>query len=342
MPTIKIHISDEQLQRLYANGEIVITLGDDRQPDGDDSLKNREMQHAPTETSFFAFGQYWAEQLRKTGNLRTAETYRTALNALSRFLQDDKLTLSEVTPILMEQYQSYLRSRQLTMNTISFLLRILRAIYNKGVRQGLVCDCQPFRDVYTGIARTQKRALTLEMLQRIKQLRIDDQRLLFARDMFLLSFYLRGMAFVDMANLRRTDIIDHQLHYKRHKTGQMLSIRWERQMEEIVSRHSDVSMPYLLPIIRRQNGKERNQYRHRQTLINHDLKEVARLADVTVNLTMYCARHTWATVARSLQVPMNVISQAMGHNNERTTEIYIRNVDSDAVDGANAQILRVV
>ena len=101
-------------------------------------------------------------------------------------------------------------------------------------------------------------------------------------------------------------------------------------------------MPYLLPIIRRQNGKERNQYRHRQTLINHDLKEVARLADVTVNLTMYCARHTWATVARSLQVPMNVISQAMGHNNERTTEIYIRNVDSDAVDGANAQILRVV
>jgi len=127
MPTIKIHISNEQLQRLYANGEIVITLGDDRQPD-DDSQQNEKTLHTATETSFFALGQYWAEQLRKTGNLRTAETYRAALNALSRFHQGNDLLLSEVTPILMEQYQSYLRSRHLTMNTISFLLRILRAI----------------------------------------------------------------------------------------------------------------------------------------------------------------------------------------------------------------------
>ena len=338
MPIIKIHITNEELKDLYANGEIVITLGD---------RSGQVVQSHTTTTQtntigFFDYIRQWAAQLKQTGNLRTAETYRSALNQFSRFRQGEDLPLSGITPVLMEQFQSYLRSRQLTMNYISFLMRILRSVYYKGVKEGLVVDCQPFRSVYTGNARTLKRALPRESIQRIRQLQTDNPQLIFARDMFLLSFYLRGMSFVDMAYLKRSDIHDGHITYKRHKTGQMITIRWERQMQDIVDRHPNTQTDYLLPIISKQNGKERNQYRNHQTRINRYLKEIARLTDSNNNLTMYCARHSWATIARDMQVPMNVISRAMGHHNERTTEIYIRSVDTDVIDNVNRKIMLMI
>jgi integrase len=111
-------------------------------------------------------------------------------------------------------------------------------------------------------------------------------------------------------------------------------------MQEIVDRcHKAGQQPFLLPIIRKQNGKERNQYRHVQTLVNRNLKEVARMAGIGSNLTMYCARHSWATIARQLQIPMEVISSGMGHANERTTAVYLKAVDSASIDLANRQII---
>ena len=335
MPTIRINITTEQLKSLLANSEIVINIDNDHQAP--------HLQMAPQDsTPFLAFIRLWADKLEETGNLCTAETYRSALNHFCRFRDGEDLLLSDITPTLMEQFQNYLRSQNLTMNTISFVMRILRSLYHKGVKQGLATDCQPFCSVYTGNAKTQKRALQLESLQLIKQMTLSSPSLAFARDMFLLSFYLRGMSFVDMAYLKRSDIQDNLLHYKRHKTGQMLTIRWEQQMEEIASRYPNTTSSYLLPFIRKENGKERNQYRNHQTRINRSLKEVARQANININLTMYCARHSWATIARNLQVPMNVISRAMGHTSERTTEIYIRTVDVGAIDQANKRILQMI
>lgn len=336
MPIIKIHITDEQLEGLHANGEIVITLG------GDGARMPQPYTGQTSTVSFFEYVQKWAVRLEGMGNLRTAEIYRSALNQLSRFRQGEDLPFSDITPVLMEQFQSYLRSRRLTMNTVSSIMRVLRSVYHKGVKEGLAVDCQPFRGVYTGNAQTQKRALPLEAIQRIRQLQPDSPQLIFARDMFLLSFYLRGMSFVDMAYLKRSDIHDGHITYKRHKTGQKLTIRWEQQMQDIVDRHFNTQTDYLLPIISKRNGKERNQYRNHQTHINRDLKKIARLTGITINLTMYCARHSWATIARNMQVPMNVISRAMGHLNERTTEIYIRSVDTDTVDSVNEQIMQMI
>lgn len=332
MPTIQINLTHEQLQQLSLNGQIVINFGQD--------TKQKSTPQCSTKTTYFLqYIQQWADSMVKTGNLRTAETYRSTQYHFSRFRNGVDIALSDITPTLVEQYQSYLRSQGLTMNTVSFLMRTLRSIYNKGVKQGLTIDRHPFNTVYTGNATTQKRALTLEDIRRIKELVIDDGQKAFARDMFLLSFYLRGMAFVDMAYLKPSDIVSNHLYYKRHKTGQPLTILWEKPMEEIVDRYKSTATAYLLPIIRKVNGKERNQYRNHQTHINKHLKEIARLAGIDTKLTMYVARHSWATIARNMQVPMNVISQAMGHTNERTTEIYIRSVDTNVIDQANRAII---
>ena len=340
MPTIKINLTEQQVMNLCNNGEIVINFG---VANGQQTVQGVTVDSMP-QTSFFDFIQKRADQLEQAGSQRTAETYRTVLNQFRRFREDEDLPLSAVTMEIMEQYQAYLRSRNLTMNTVSFQMRILRAVYHHGVHSGLVTDGLPFRNVYTGNAKTQKRALTLEQMQRIKNLKLTDQRQAFARDMFMLSFYLRGMSFIDMAYLKHSDLHDGQLAYKRRKTGQMLTIRWEKQMQAIVDRYSNSrkTTTYLLPIIKKENGKERNQYRHIQTLVNKQLKEIAQQVNITMPLTMYCARHTWATVARDMQVPMSVISRAMGHTNERTTEIYLRSIDVSNVDKANEKIMEMV
>ena len=111
-------------------------------------------------------------------------------------------------------------------------------------------------------------------------------------------------------------------------------------MQEITQRYPSKSGYYLLPIIHTQNGKERNQYRHVQTLINESLKTIGKMAKINSKLTMYVARHSWATIARQMGVPLNVISHGMGHSNEKTTEIYLKSVDMTIVDEANRNIMQ--
>jgi len=329
MPLISIRLSQEQILQLLNQQDLVINLKGDK-------------EDLPV-TSFFQFFNEQIQWLKENGNLRTAETYRAGYIKLRSFIGSTDLFMTDITAELAERYQAWLRKQNLSLNTISFYMRIFRSVFRKAVERGLVMECQPFVHVYTGMAKTDKRAISLEYIRRIKRFESEDRQLSFARDMFLFSFYTRGMAFVDMANLRHDDIQDGILTYKRHKTGQMLHIRWEHEMQTIVDRYSRPKhSPYLLPIILKQNGKERNQYRYKQTEVNKYLKQVAEQVDIDCNLTMYVARHSWATIAKRTQVPLEIISRGMGHASERTTSIYLKAAEESQVDEANRQILSLI
>lgn len=126
MPTIKINLTQQELQHLHKNGELVITFGNNVEPITSIDTNVQKM-------TYFELISNRINQLKETGNLRTAETYRAALNQFSRFRNGLDLSLADVTPEVMEQFQAYLRNRNLTMNTVSFLMRILRSAYNRGV-----------------------------------------------------------------------------------------------------------------------------------------------------------------------------------------------------------------
>ena len=143
------------------------------------------------------------------------------------------------------------------------------------------------------------------------------------------------MSFVDMAYLKKSDLKNGILTYRRRKTGQQLTIKWEKCMEEIVTKYEDRSATqYLLPIITSPFANERIQYMNALSRVNVALKEVARL------LTMYCARHGWASIAKSKNIPLSVISEGMGHDSEETTRIYLASLDTSVVDKANSLILK--
>lgn len=162
----------------------------------------------------------------------------------------------------------------------------------------------------------------------------------FARDMFLFSFYTRGMSFIDMAHLKKKDLQNGFLSYRRRKTGQQLVIRWEnvcRRLSASIRKQSQSLSSANIEISFEDTNK---QYRNVMSVINRKLKEIAGLADISVALSMYCARHSWASAAKSKNVPISVISEGMGHDSEMTTQIYLASLDNSVVDKANFSILR--
>ncbi len=155
----------------------------------------------------------------------------------------------------------------------------------------------------------------------------------------MMSFMLRGMSFIDMSYLRKTDLAHGYISYRRRKTGQLLIIRWTREMQQILDKYPENDSEYLLPIIRTSGVNERNVYRNVGYNINHNLKRIARMVGITIPLTLYVARHSWASIAKSQGVPLAVISEGMGHENEMTTRIYLASLETSAVDEANSLIL---
>lgn len=278
-------------------------------------------------------------QLRSLGRERSAEAYTTALRSFRTFCSGADIALGTLSSDTMQAYEAHLRSRGVSMNTISFYMRILRAVYNRAVEQGHTRQLYPFRHVYTGIDKTVKRAVPIGTVRAIRDIDLTARPALeFARDMFLFSFYTRGMSFIDMAYLRKADVQNGILVYRRRKTGQRLSIRWEGCMQQIATKYTPQANDYLLPIIRTSDN-ERLQYTNAQHLINHHLHALGRMLRLPAPLSMYVARHSWASAAKAKHIPLSVISQGMGHDSEATTRIYLASLETSVIDRANRKIL---
>ena len=292
--------------------------------------------------SLFGFMQGIIGQLKQLGKVRTSETYTAALASFMKFREGQDILLCEIDSDTMMLYEAWLKFNGNCPNTTSFYMRILRAVYNRAVEKELTEQKYPFKHVYTGIGKTVKRALPLKSIKRIKELDLTlKPHLDYARDMFLFSFYTRGMSFIDMAYLKKSDLNNSVIIYRRRKTGQQLTIKWEKCMEKIIAKYDGCSTAqYLLPIITHPCADGRTQYRNAISRINVALKEVARLAGLNMPLTMHCARHCWASIAKSKNIPLSVISEGMGHDSEETTRIYLASLDTNAVDRANSLILK--
>lgn len=300
-----------------------------------------EFNRYSTEYSLFNFMESIIVKLKQNGKIRTSENYRSTLNSFKNFRKDEDVMLDCVTSELMESYEAWQKSRGIAPNTISFYTRILRAVYNRAVEDDFIENRNPFRHVYTGHDKTIKRALPLAVVKKIKTLDLSLVPALdFARDMFMMSFYLRGMSFIDMAFLKKADLKNGYITYRRHKTGQQLIIEWTKEMQMMLDKYPENNSDYLLPIIRNKEVNEHCIYRNTGYNINHNLKSIAEMVGVNIPLTLYVARHSWASIAKAKGIPIAVISEGMGHDSEATTQIYLASLDTSVVDKANSLILK--
>lgn len=293
------------------------------------------------EYSLFNFMESIIAKLKQNGKIRTSETYRLTLNNFKKYRNDEDIMLDCITSEIMEGYEAWQKSREIVPNTSSFYMRILRAVYNRAVETGILDNRHPFRKVYTGVDKTVKRALPLALVKEIKALDLATApKLDYARDMFLLSFYLRGMCFIDMAFLKKSDLRNGCITYRRRKTGQQLTIGWMPEMQLILDKYPENKSDYLLPIICNHCKNERSTYRNTSYSINRSLKKIAKEIGINIPLTLYVARHSWASAAKVNGIPINIISEGMGHDCETTTRIYLASLDTSIVDRANSIIIK--
>lgn len=304
-----------------------------------------EYKRLPPCQTLFSFIRSMIAKKIRIGQSGTAKTYRDALNSFAHFRQQKDLTLDSLDREVISLYEAWLKGKGLKRNSSSCYLRTLRTLYHKAVEQELTTDKDVFRNVFTGFTRTTKRAISLETVRNIRRLQLPEGSMLaFSRDMFMLSLYLQGISFIDLAFLKKSDIRNGMLQYNRKKTRQNLSICWEPIMQEIVDTYAHLThdSPYLLPIITQTDGTEREQYMKKAHTINRMLKKIGRMVGLHIPLTSYVARHTWASTMRNLGFDISIISAGLGHEDLKTTQIYLSNIDTEVAREANRKFIGTI
>ena len=278
------------------------------------------------------------EKMKGTRSESTLANYSTAIRSLDIFFNDHPQQ-TQLDEQLLSAYQFWLQQKGVCLNTTSCYIRSLRSIYNLLVGNTLI-----FNNAFTGGTRTRKRSLSVEDVKKLKALRLKGMpQLEMARDLFLFSIYALGMPFVDMAFMKKENVQFDSIYYMRHKTNQPVFVPLEPCMKDIIRKYQHSDTAYLFPILTTTEQPQAYlQYQNKLNSYNRLLKKLSSLAGLNVNLSSYVVRHTWASLAYSSNVELNVISKALGHTNTNTTQIYIRELEDYRLKDANHIVLGAI
>lgn len=281
-------------------------------------------------------------ELKKIGKESAAKRLDKILNSLLRYTDGNEVIWKDLTSTFILGYETFMIKRGLCRNSTSFYMRNLRSIVNRAIGQGIEVPSHPFKYVYMGVDKTVKRAISLDTIRMIRDVDLNgNPELDFARNVFMFAFYTRGMSFIDIAFLKKSDLQNGVLTYSRRKTRQQLMVKIEPETRKVIERLGKSKTSFLLPIITEEKNIER-QYESAYYRVNRNIRKVGEMLGLQTKLTLYVARHTWASIAHANNVALSTISKAMGHDSEKTTIIYLQTLDSSSVDKANRDIIRMM
>lgn len=300
--------------------------------------KNKPLM--PSFTDFIDNSTMKLSELSLNRRPATIKNYRTAIRSLRIYIQEADLASLPITKEELIKYERWLAHRGTSLNTSSAYIRSLRSLY-------YICypDAEEdlFHHLYTGNARTSKRALDIDSVRRLMECRpLPDSPLRMWHDVFLFSIYALGMPFVDLAHLRWKDIHDGFIFYKRSKTKQQISVPITSEMQQILDLYRFLATGELVFPILGSYDTPYNKYQNRLTQYNRALKQIMKNAGLSHKLTSYVARHTWATLANKAGIRLAHISQAMGHSSIKTTQIYLAQISNDEIVADSLAVTRLM
>lgn len=294
-----------------------------------------------------AFLEHLENTFRAEGRIGYAITYRNAASALRRFSDGKPVRFADLTARKLEGLEQFLKGTGCTNGGIATYMRVLRVAVNTAIKEGLLHrDQYPFETARSRgysmkrlKSKSNPRSLTEADMDKVKRFPFTDHpHLTESVRLFLFSYYARGMNFADMAQLKRSDVYDGRIFYRRRKTNDAFSIPVGDALAEILAAFDGGDSPYLFPILDEQHATERQQWNRIQKCLkrfNLELKEAAEVVGITVPLTSYVARHTFATTLKRKGVDVSVISESMGHESVNTTRAYLKRFGSEVLDAAD-------
>lgn len=305
-------------------------------------MKNRK--------KFNEFMEEVISELKEEERYATAHIHQSALNAFAEFCKSRNIFFNQVNRVTLKQFESHLRKKQLSWNTVSTYMRALRSDYNKAVDQNLAQEnSRLFHHVFTGIKNNIKRALEPEEMSKLlydTPPNTLSQELEQCRVWANLTFQLRGMPFVDLAHLHKSDLQGNTLSYLRHKTGSQIVVEIPPSAMELINKYqsTDLNSPYLFPILSGKvtGEKEYTEYQLVLRNMNYNLVRLATKCGVTAKVSSYTARHTWATLAKYCNFSEQLICDAMGHSSVKVTETYLKSFKGEEISKANKIIISYV
>ena len=272
---------------------------------------------------FSRCGENYINRLRKEGRYSTAHVYKNALYSFGRYCGTLNVSFKQVTKERLRRYGQYLYECGLKPNTISTYMRMLRSIYNRGVEAGSAPYVpRLFHDVYTGVDVRQKKALSAGELHKLLYEDPKSERL------------RRTQAIAALAHLEKSALDQSVLRYNRIKTKTPMSVEVLDTARGMINqlRSNQEPIPdcpdYLFDILcSNKKRKDERAYREYQSALrnfNNRLKDLARVLRLKSPVSSYTLRHSWATTAKYRGVPIEMISESLGHKSIKTTQIYLK------------------
>lgn len=296
----------------------------------------------------FQFAQELIDELKGNNKIGNAWVYESTVNALKLFNPSPSLYFEDVDYKFMTAYHSFLSKKELKPNSIYLYLRTLRIFYNKAIKTKLVDRVHyPFHDFKLRPEKTRKRAVDIGVLKGIIKLKLQEGTMIFhARNFFLLSFCLIGISIVDLALLKSSNLSNGRITYKRRKTGKWYDIKLVPQALEIINQYSNCDSIYLLPITKEKTDSEEEMIRGirgKTKTINTCLSKISEMLDLEPKITTYTSRHSWATIAKKAGNSIEIIAEALGHEQGNAiTNTYLDKFDMEVIDEVNRKVIKAV
>lgn len=326
MKTIKNNAGYLQTEKISAFSEEYISS---------EILGGDDKERVAAEQGFFTYFEGRIRHLFIYGHEGLAEAYKSTLQSLKRYLGEKDLPFNEITPLLITGYRQWLFRSGVCKNTEGFYLHNLKAVYTSGCREFGLALASPFSGIKIKVEKTLKRSLSIQEIKAISRLSLQEGTAeCLARDIFMFSLYARGMAFVDIAFLKKENISSGELWYKRRKTGQKIRIGINRQIRGLLEKYMIENRDYLFPLIEKDDSPYMD-YKRSYYHMRYALKKISQSVGAESILRFHAARHSWAVIARESGAPIQTISECLGHSSEKITRIYLRDLDRSILDKLN-------
>lgn len=292
------------------------------------------------------------EDLRQKGRIGNSYAYLNSYNTLRNFNKGKKLnyTFSHIDISFCKKLEDWMRSKGNKDTTLSYQFRTLRATYNKAIEAKIVArEKNPFIEYKLSHFNTKtiKRALSKNDILKIINADCNGQSKLrqLTHDLFSFSYLCGGISFVDIANLTHQNIVEDRLIYQRQKTHGNINLLLSKEASTIIKKYSTYQQEaeYLFPILHCKRHITPMQKSNRVHKICHqvnaELRIFAKELGISAEVTTYVARHSFATILKKSGVNIGIISQALGHQDIKTTQIYLSKFDNEQVDDAMKNLL---
>ncbi len=290
-------------------------------------------------------------RLRESGRIESANILQATKNAWCRFFKREHFSFEDINFTSLRNFEDFCAANGNMPNTIFLYLRTLKTAVNTGIKERVISEkYQPFKEFSLAKYRrvkTQKRSISREELKAIEELDLKEgSSVHHSRNYFLFSYYTGGMNFIDMACLKWENIYKDHLSYVRRKTNEVINVPLVAPARELLEKYHAITFEgktsYVFPIlgaIHKTPSSIANRLHKVNSMVNRDLREMGEILKIPIKLTTYVARHTFATTMKRNGVPVSIIGQALGHEDEKTTQIYLDSFNMDILQQAFDKIL---